>query len=43
MYICICNALTDKNILAAVEQGARTVLDAYRPAATLGRYVVLDR
>jgi bacterioferritin-associated ferredoxin len=30
MYVCICNALTDQQILTAAEQGARTVADAYR-------------
>lgn len=30
MYVCICNALTDQQILTATEQGARTVADAYR-------------
>lgn len=30
MYVCICNALTDQEILTASEQGARTVADAYR-------------
>ena len=30
MYVCICNALTDQQILTAAEQGAQTVADAYR-------------
>ncbi len=30
MYVCICNALTDQQIISATEQGARTVADAYR-------------
>ena len=30
MYVCICNALTDKQIVSAIEQGARTVADAYK-------------
>ncbi len=30
MYVCICNALTDQQILTATESGARTVEDAYR-------------
>jgi bacterioferritin-associated ferredoxin len=30
MYVCICNALTDQQIVTAIEQGARTVVDAYR-------------
>jgi bacterioferritin-associated ferredoxin len=30
MYVCICNALTDQQILTATENGARTVADAYR-------------
>jgi bacterioferritin-associated ferredoxin len=30
MYVCICNALTDQQILAAAEQGAVTVAEAYR-------------
>lgn len=30
MYVCICNALTDQQIAAASEKGARTVADAYR-------------
>lgn len=29
MYVCICNALTDQQILTATENGARTVADAY--------------
>jgi bacterioferritin-associated ferredoxin len=33
MYVCICNALTDQQIVTAIEQGARTVAEAYR---TLG-------
>lgn len=30
MYVCICNALTDQQIVTAAEQGARTVAEAYR-------------
>lgn len=30
MYVCICNALTDQQILDAAERGARTVADAYQ-------------
>lgn len=30
MYVCICNALTDEQILTAAEHGARTVVDAYK-------------
>jgi bacterioferritin-associated ferredoxin len=30
MYVCICNALTEQQIMTAAEQGARTVADAYR-------------
>ena len=30
MYVCICNALTDQQIVSAIEQGARTVADAYK-------------
>ncbi|MGE4063834.1 MAG: (2Fe-2S)-binding protein [Rhodospirillaceae bacterium] len=30
MYVCICNALTDQQIVTAAEMGARTVRDAYQ-------------
>lgn len=30
MYICICNALTDKQISDASKGGCKTVADAYR-------------
>ena len=30
MYVCICNALTDKDISQAAQDGARDVDDAYK-------------
>lgn len=30
MYVCICNALTDKEISAAAQEGARDVDDAFQ-------------
>ncbi len=30
MYVCICNALTDKDIFHAAQNGARDVDDAYQ-------------
>ncbi len=34
MYVCICNALTDKELSEAAQQGARTVDDAFRMLGT---------
>lgn len=33
MYVCVCNAITDREIRAAADLGARTIED---PQATLG-------
>jgi bacterioferritin-associated ferredoxin len=30
MYVCICNAVSDRDIRAAAQQGHRTVAQAYR-------------
>lgn len=29
MYVCMCNALRDRDVAAAAEAGARTAVDAY--------------
>lgn len=34
MYVCICNALTDKELSEVAYQGARTVDDAFRMLGT---------
>ena len=34
MYVCICNALTDKELSEVAHQGARTVDDAFRMLGT---------
>lgn len=30
MYVCICNAITDREVRTLVEQGSRTVGEVYR-------------
>jgi len=30
MYVCMCNALRDRDVAAAAAAGARTAVDAYR-------------